>query len=108
MDIEYICKTIVPGFKIFLHTPGDVLKLSDDYVRVPFREAVQISIKPRMITTAEGLRKYKPNDRQCFFNSERKLQFFKFYSKPNCESECAANYTIQECGCVKFSMPSNS
>lgn len=107
IDVEYICKTLVPGFKIFLHTPGDVLKSSDVSIRVPFSEEVHISITPRMITTAKGLRKYEPSQRQCYFNSERHLRFFKFYSPENCETECLANYTVQECRCVKFSMPSN-
>lgn len=105
-DIEYVCRTFVPGFKVYFHTPGDVLKSSDASIRIPLDEETKISIKPEMITTAEGLRKYEPIVRQCYFDSERKLRFFKFYSKSNCESECIANYTAQECGCIKFSMPS--
>ena len=106
-DVEYVCRTLVPGFKIFLHTPGDVLKDNDLSIRVPFSEEVQISIKPRLITTSDGLRKYDPEKRQCFFNSENHLNFFKFYSQDNCETECLANYTLRKCGCVKFNMPSN-
>lgn len=45
--------------------------------------------------------------RQCFFNEERYLQFFKVYTQQNCELECLTNFTLSQCGCVKFSMPRN-
>lgn len=59
-----------------------------------------------MITTSEGLRNYKPEQRKCFYQSERRLHFFKMYTQDNCEKECLANLTKTMCGCVKFSMPS--
>lgn len=107
-DVEYICRTLVPGYKLFLHTPGDVLKANDISIRIPFSEEIQISIHPKLITTSDGLRKYSPKQRHCFFYSERQLHFFKFYSQSNCKAECLANYTLQQCGCVKFNMPSMS
>lgn len=106
-DVEYVCRTLVPGYKLFLHTPGDVLKSNDLSIRVPFSEEIQISIKPELITTSEGLRKYSIENRQCFFNTERQLNFFKLYSEDKCEIECLANYTLKMCDCVKFSEPSN-
>lgn len=105
-DVEFVCRTLVPGYKLFLHTPGDVLKATDMSIRIPFSEEIEISIKPKLTTTSAGLRKYRPNQRHCFFNSERQLHFFKFYSQSNCKAECLANYTLEKCGCVKFNMPS--
>lgn len=107
-DLEYLCRGPVQGFKILLHTPGEVPQVSKHYFRVPLLQEVLVSVKPNMITTSEGLRHYEPNRRQCFFNSERELRFFKVYTQRNCELECLANFTKTECGCVKFSMPSNS
>lgn len=107
-DVEYVCWTLVPGFKLFLHTPGDVLNENDLSIRVPFSEEIHISIKPKLVTTSNGLRKYPIEKRLCYFNSERQLNFFKFYSINNCKIECLTNYTLQKCGCVKFNMPSNS
>lgn len=104
-DVEYVCYSLVPGFKLYLHTPGDVLKENDYAFQIPFSEQIKISIKPKVITTSDSLRKYSIDKRQCFFNSERQLHFFKFYSKENCELECLSNYTLQMCECVKFSMP---
>lgn len=53
----------------------------------------------------ESLRHYAPDKRDCYFNGEKQLSFFKSYTKALCEFECMANYTFDECGCVKFSMP---
>ncbi|XP_031639854.1 uncharacterized protein LOC116351846 [Contarinia nasturtii] len=65
-------------------------------------------LKATMITKSEGLRYYSPEQRQCFFNSDRQLRFYKIYTQNNCESECLANFTRTMCGCVKFSMPSTN
>lgn len=107
-DVEFVCRTLVPGYKLFLHTPGDILKATDVSIRIPFSEEIEISIKPKLTTTSDGLRKYLPKQRNCFFDSERQLHFFKFYSQSNCKAECLANYTLKICGCVKFNMPSNT
>lgn len=105
-DLEYICRGFIKGFKLFLHTPGEVLGESWPYFRIPLLDQIEVSIKPTLITTSNGLRQYRPNQRQCYFESERRLRFFKIYSQNNCETECLANYTERMCGCVKFSMPS--
>lgn len=104
--LEYLCRGPVQGFKILLHTPGEVPQVSKHYFRVPLLQEVLVSVKPNMITTSEGLRHYEPNRRQCYFNSERELRFFRVYTQRNCELECLANFTLKLCGCVKFSMPS--
>lgn len=76
-DLEYLCRGPVQGFKILLHTPGEIPQVSKHYFRVPLLQEVLVSVKPNMITTSEGLRHYEPNRRQCFFNDERQLRFFK-------------------------------
>lgn len=107
-DLEYICRGPVQGFKVLLHTPGEIPQVSRHYFRVPLLQEVLVSVKPNMITTSDGLRHYEPNRRQCYFDSERKLKFFKVYTQRNCELECLSNFTQAQCGCVKFSLPSNS
>lgn len=107
-DMDYLCRGAVHGFKIFLHTPGEVPQLSKNYFRVPLFQGVSVTIKPQMMITSDGLRHYSPNRRQCYLNSERQLRFFKVYTQGNCELECLSNFTLTECGCVKYSMPSNT
>ena len=104
-DLDYLCRGPVQGFKILLHTPGEIPRVSKQYFRVPLRQEVVVSVKPNMITTSSGLLDYAPDRRQCYFNKERDLKFFKVYTQSNCELECLANFTLNACGCVKFSMP---
>lgn len=103
--IDYLCHGPVQGFKVTLHMPDEVPRVSKQYFRVQSLQEVLVAVKPSMITTSIGLRGYDPNRRQCFFESERQLHFFKFYTQHNCELECLANFTENECGCVKFTMP---
>lgn len=105
-DLDYLCRGTHQGFKVILHTPGQALKMSRHSFRVPLSDDVMISIKPKLITTSDELRRYPPKQRQCYFDSERQLGFFKIYTQHNCEVECLSNFTATECGCVKFSMPS--
>ncbi|XP_061393669.1 pickpocket protein 28-like [Musca vetustissima] len=104
-NIDYSCSLGTEGFKIVLHTPNDVPLLSKRFVRISPHKEVAITVKPVMLTTSDGVANYSPEKRKCFLNRERYLKFFKVYSERNCEMECLTNYTLQQCGCVKFSMP---
>ncbi|XP_065075657.1 pickpocket protein 28-like [Ochlerotatus camptorhynchus] len=103
-DMDYLCRGPVQAFKALLHSPADYPQVSQKFVHVPMDQEVNIAVKPQMVTTTSGLRSYTSDRRQCFFNSERYLQFFQVYTQDNCELECLTNYTLQRCGCVKFSM----
>jgi len=53
----------------------------------------------------ETLQNFEIKKRECFFEDERSLKFFKSYTKNNCEYECLINYTLQHSGCVRVTMP---
>lgn len=59
------------------------------------------------VRTNQELRRYSPDLRRCYFEGERKLLYFKTYTKALCDWECQSNWTFTHCGCVKFSMPRN-
>lgn len=59
-DLDYICRGPVQGFKVILHTPGEVPQVSKQYFRVPLNQEVVVSVKPQMMTTSEGLKYYSP------------------------------------------------
>lgn len=105
-DLNVACPVATSPYRIFLHMPGEVPNMSKNIIQVATSEKAEFSIQATQVTTSEGLRNYKPNERQCFFNSDRQLRFFKAYTQNNCEAECLANFTKQECGCVRFYMPS--
>ncbi|XP_031628298.1 pickpocket protein 28-like [Contarinia nasturtii] len=104
-NMDYVCRGPVQGFKVLLHHPAEVPQISKYYFRVPLSQEVLVSVKPQMITTSEKLQDYSAERRQCYFKDERQLRFFKVYTQRNCELECLSNFTKNECGCVKFSMP---
>ncbi|XP_065361239.1 pickpocket protein 28 [Calliphora vicina] len=107
-DFDNLCRGPVQGFKILLNTPGEVAQVSKQYFRIPFGQEVLIAIKPKIITTSDGLKHYEPSRRQCYFQHERDLIYFQTYTQNNCELECLSNFTMYKCGCVKYSMPRNA
>lgn len=103
---NYHCEEpITKVFKVFLHRPDEMKLAFDRPIELEVGRKVTVTIEPQVITTSDFLRKYNPKLRQCFFNSERTLRFYRIYTKSNCDHECLANFTAAECGCVKFSMP---
>lgn len=104
-DVDYHCKPDL-GYRVFLSMPGESLKNPRHFLSVDPSSTTRIRIKPKLITTSEGLRYYTPNHRQCFFDSERQLRFFKIYTQHNCRVECLTQFMKIQCGCVHFSMPS--
>lgn len=61
-----------------------------------------IAIYPQQIVLSEDVAKLTPQERNCFFEDERTLELFNFYSKQNCEHECQSFAFAQRCGCVPF------
>ncbi|XP_052861434.1 pickpocket protein 28-like [Anopheles cruzii] len=104
-DREYICSGAQQGYKVTIHAPDEIPRLSEYNIRVPPMQAVSIIIKPRMMTTQKSLHRHPASIRQCYFSDERSLRFFRVYNEQNCEFECLANYTLKLCGCVTFAMP---
>ncbi|XP_030040427.2 pickpocket protein 28 [Manduca sexta] len=105
IDLDYLCRGPVQGFKILLHNAAELPRLSQQYFRSPLSQEIVVSVKPKLMTTSEGLRPYDPERRQCYFPNERYLRYFKVYTQANCQMECLANFTYARCGCVHFGMP---
>ncbi|CAH2092889.1 unnamed protein product [Euphydryas editha] len=99
------CDGETKGFKILLHNPAEFPRISQQYFRVPLDQDVVVAVKPKMMTTSEGLKAYDSTRRQCYFSNDRYLKFFKVYTQTNCETECLTNFTYARCGCVHFGMP---
>lgn len=64
-----------------------------------------ISLTAKMFSTSKNWRNYSPDKRKCYFQGEKKLQFYRSYTKTNCDYECLANHSLTMCNCVKFSLP---
>ena len=105
-NVNYFCPISYKGFNVFLSPPFDQTTLFQRSIGVPLSQDTHIHFAPELTTTSNGLRKYSPIQRKCFFQSERQLRYFKTYSSNNCEMECWANIMKERLGCVHFLMPS--
>ncbi|RZB39769.1 ASC domain containing protein, partial [Asbolus verrucosus] len=104
-DLDYACKSPVQGYKVLLHAPTNIPRLSQEYFRVPLDQSVVAAIQPFMVTTSSAIKKYSPKKRGCYFEDERYLKYFQIYTSENCKLECLTNVTLDKCGCVNFFMP---
>lgn len=103
-NLEYMCNGPVQGYKVLLHSPADYPQMTNRYIHIPLDEEVMIAVKPQMIQNSRTLEYYPPKKRQCYLSRDRNLRFFRVYTQDNCNLECLTNFTLQRCGCVRFSM----
>lgn len=61
-----------------------------------------------MIKTDDDLKTLPPDIRECYFEREKELKYFRNYTQKNCEIECFMNLTMAECGCVDLYQPFQS
>jgi hypothetical protein len=73
--------------KFSIHSPLELPKDSD-FIKFDNGMRLNVWITPEIIQADEDLRSLDPNERKCYFEGERKLTYFKTYTKGNCESEC--------------------
>ena len=73
-----------------------------DICEYQFGTTMDVIISPSVINTENNLRSFSPERRHCYFDDERKLRFYKKYSKNNCEMECLSNHTYRICGCISY------
>lgn len=107
-DIDHLCGGGHHGFKITFNEPSESVQILRKYYEVGLNRMAMFTIDPKLIITSSDVHEYKPNVRGCYLSSERHLKYFKHYSQRNCEVECVTNFTLAQCGCVRFSMPSET
>ncbi|XP_070498112.1 pickpocket protein 28-like [Chironomus tepperi] len=107
-DTSNICLQIGNIFSFYIHLPNEIMLPMHQEHYVEFKRKRDIVLAAKLYKIDEGMRKFPPKIRGCYFEHEKQLQFFKTYTKALCEYECMINYTLSECGCVKFSMPRTS
>lgn len=82
------------GFRYFVHGVDELLSSTNRF-QLQFGELTELLIKPKLTITEEALRDYTLERRNCFFEGEKRLRFFKQYTKYNCEQECLSNFTLK-------------
>lgn len=70
-----------------VHSPYE-LPIVRTLKRFSYKQQLEVWITPEVTTTDNDLRSFDPDERKCYFEDERKLKYFKTYTKNNCEMEC--------------------
>lgn len=100
---EYILDfCLFPSF--IVHSPFEFRDGFDDlsYYRFDFGKTLDILVTPEVVSTDASLISIAPKQRNCYFDGERDLKFFKIYSKLNCEMECYASHLQDSFNCTPF------
>jgi acid-sensing ion channel, other len=87
-DFFFEDKCTSPSFTV--HSPFELPGSYDlnDYIQFGFGLDFEVLITPKIIETDADLANLDPVKRGCFFKGEKKLKYFKVYSRRNCEFEC--------------------
>lgn len=103
---DYYCSsTNSAGFKLLLHSPVEMSKIKDYGFSIEPGLETRVSISPQLSDASDLIRRVPIKFRQCVFEDEFKLSYFKSYSKKNCQMECQARLLNDSCGCVMYFMP---
>jgi amiloride-sensitive sodium channel len=92
-------------FKARFHLPNEMPTPfhKESFFKESFH--TDFTLSAEKFTAKADLRRFSPDIRRCYFEGEKKLKFFKSYTKNHCDCECMTNVTLETCGCVQFSMP---
>jgi amiloride-sensitive sodium channel len=105
INLNNLCNRSGKGFRIIFHSSNEIATSFHNEFFVPFDFERVIVLTAKFTRYDNNLSIYSPLTRSCYFKNERKLKFFKSYSKAHCLLECQTDYVLKVCGCVKFSMP---
>lgn len=100
-----LCEGLRYSYKMIVHMPNEMPTKYHEYTYLGLQNSHIVSLTATSTVHEKAFAGYLPFNRNCYFQDELKLKFFKTYSKPHCITECLANFTLKACGCVKFSMP---
>jgi len=97
---QYINETVCYPLGFLIHKDNEFPRFVKRQKFSLFQYGMDINIEltPEIIKTDENLRKLNSKDRECYFDGERTLKFFRKYSKINCVIECMADFAIKYCG----------
>ncbi|KAL7014646.1 hypothetical protein ACKWTF_016044 [Chironomus riparius] len=112
VDVQYYSPPWISSLKIrgaylLIHDPYELPSTDSLIISANVDTMMNIWLNPELIKTDDLLKEYSLKDRNCFLNHEKKLRFFKVYTKTNCEQECLTEFMISHCNCVEFFMIRN-
>lgn len=103
-DLSYRYLEVCLDSSFIVNSPFEFPDGFDDlkYCQFDYGKTLDILITPQVIFTDENLISVAPEKRNCFFDGERELKFFKTYTKLSCEMECYSDYLFRSINCTPF------
>ncbi|XP_017077679.1 pickpocket protein 28 [Drosophila eugracilis] len=103
---EYYCSsTNGPGFKVYFHNPIEVPMVKEAGLITAIGYETNYRIEMVRAEAVPAIRSISRDGRQCLFNDEKELIFYRIYTRLNCENECLAAYLYESCSCIPFDYP---
>lgn len=90
------------GFQVFIHNPDEFVTHSSFYIFEKYEDLKMFKITPEIALIADELKSWSIQERNCYLPDEKKLEFFRIYTKINCEQECLSMTAYEACKCVPF------
>lgn len=106
IDAENVCA--VPTLYATFHSPDEIPTGYHKTIYFKQGELLNIQLNAKSLKTDMDLKGFPVDFRKCYFEDERKLKFFKIYSKAHCKLECVANITYDKFGCAVYYTPRDS
>lgn len=104
--IDRDCFNYQRGYGIYWHLPNEIPTIWTKLITIhnAHREN-SVELKVKSFKMSKELQKYDVKYRECYFDGEKELKYFKSYTENNCKLECMASVIIEQCGCILYFMP---
>jgi acid-sensing ion channel, other len=104
IDLKDVC--FLPTFMVHSphEHPGNFELI--EMIQFDYGYDFEVLITPEIIKTDQDLESYAPEERGCYLKGEKKLKYFKVYTRRNCETECRINlfYGEPKLNCTPYFM----
>lgn len=84
-----------------VHSPYQ-LPIETNRFNFEYGRSLDVLLSVDVVQVDEDFKRLSVDNRQCYLKDERKLLFYKIYTKSNCERECLTFVTFGDCSCVPF------
>lgn len=91
-------------YRVIIHNSEELPYRTGHHYFFERQDVATIDVGTKLTIIDKALESWTPEQRNCLMEDEKKLKFFKIYSKVNCEHECLSQASLDICGCIPFYM----
>lgn len=95
------------GYRMIFHKSNELPSSSDFQLFHDNYQYLRVETTPEVYLIDDEIRKMSIEKRKCYLQHEKKLKYFKIYTKANCEQECLSLTIARKCHCVPFNFISS-